>query len=145
MSRKGTVIDYLQDMQRDVYAKYKSVVEQGVSSEMEAFRVTQLMPARRFWVSSDQAYKIIMAMHRGDTSVFNRMPDYRIEMFQEIYKRFVEQRNKRMFIGKKPYYIIPYIVAQEAPRFYISVDTIRKIIYKQRKDRINLWRKLASW
>lgn len=144
MCRKGTVIDYLEDMQKDVYSKYKMVVAQGVSTEKEAFELTQKMPSRRFWVSSNQAYKICMAIHRGDLSVFDHMPQYRVDMFQEIYRRFIQQRNKLLFRGKKPYFIIPFIIAQEAPRFYISVDTIRKIVYKQRKYHQAQWKKLAK-
>ena len=143
MSRKGTSLDYLDSMRRDVYEKYKAVVAQGVASEKEAFEKTQRMMAKRFWVSSEQAYKICMAIHHGKTEVFNKMPDYRIEMFKEIYNRFIEQRGRVMFRGKKPYFIIPYIVAQAAPRFYISIDTIRKIVYQQRKKRIELWKKIA--
>ncbi len=144
MCRKGTTLDYLEDMQKDVYTKYRTVVAKGVATEREAFEQTQQMPSRRFWVSSDQAYKICMAIHRGDTHVFDHMPQYRIDMFMEIYNRFLQQRNRIMFRGKKPYFIIPHIVAQQAPRFYISIDTIRKIVYKQRKHRKELWKRLAK-
>lgn len=143
MSRSGTTLHHLESMQKDVYNKYKMVVSQGVSSEKEAFEKTQMMPAQRFWVSADQAYKICMAMRRGNFSVFERMPEYRVQMFKEIYKRIEEQQNKILFRGKKIYFIIPFIVAQPAPRFYISVDTIRKIVYQQRKNRKSLWKKLA--
>ena len=143
MSRKGTSLDYLDRMRKDVYDKYKYVVSQGVSSEKEAFERTQMMPSKRFWVSSDQAYKICMAIHKGNTKVFEHMPQYRIDMFKEIYQRFLLQRNRVMFRGKKPYFIIPYIVSEQAPRFYISIDTIRKIVYMERKKRIELWKRLA--
>lgn len=143
MCRKGTTIDFLEDMQKDVYHKYKMVVEQGVESEKEAFYKTQKMPSKRFWVSSNQAYKICMAIQRGDLSVFERMPQYRIDMFQEIFRRYNAQKSKMIFRGKKPYFIIPFIIAQQAPRFYISIDTIRKIIYRQRKLNKLKWRNLA--
>lgn len=143
MSRKGTSLDYLDKMRADVYEKYKYVVSKGVLSEKEAFAKTQIMPSKRFWVSSEQAYKVCMAIRKGNDKIFEHMPDYRVQMFKDIYQRFLEQKDKVMFRGKKPYFIIPFIVAQPAPRFYISIDTIRKIVYQQRKKRVELWKKLA--
>ena len=144
MCRKGTTLDYLEEMQKDVYAKYKTVVSNGVKTEREAFEKTQKMPSKRFWVSPNQAYKICMAIHKGDDSVFVHMPKYRVDMFQEIYRRFLEQRNKIMFRGRKLYAIMPYLISQQAPQFYISIDTIRKIVYKQRKKQREIWKNIAK-
>lgn len=92
----------------------------------EIFEMVSQSPASRFWVSAERAAVVISAMDAGRP--LPRMRSNKREMFEEIYRRFLIEREK------KPETPIPELVAwvvnQPAPKFYLTPRTVGELIYR---------------
>lgn len=139
MCRKGTRLDFLDEMHEDLMSAFRSVVRESSGSMRinELCDATVNRPAKRFYISAVQAYKVIARMRKGDMSCLDRMPAYRREMFHEM-NRLVGERMTRMEFASKPLlFVVSHVVGEKAPRFYVSAETMRKLYYsrKRRKNR----------
>lgn len=135
-SRKAGDEAYKADMHDDLMRNYREVVRTcGCTSQTEAFRLTLARPARRFWVSRMRAYSVMLRLIDGDASVLDGMKPWKREMYQEIYRRLLEAAAKPRYWGKSAYCIVPDIIAQPAPKFYIGIETMRKIFANAQKFR----------
>lgn len=68
-------------------------------------------------------------MRRGD--MLNEMKNHRRKMFFELFRRYTDARKQKEFKNKSVSYIASVIVYQEAPEFYITVETAMKLYKKQ--------------
>jgi hypothetical protein len=74
----------------------------------------------------------------GDTRITDKMPIRKRKMYEELYERVLEAAQRREFIGKSLWFIIPWVVSQPAPEFYLSVEQMKKIFNEEKG-----WRRRA--
>lgn len=86
--------------------------------------------APRFFITYDNARRIISLMHRGKSIQVTNTN--KLSMYQEIYRRFLMYKQEMKAPG---YCILKIIIEQPAPSYYVAIDTMRGIIYKSLKNR----------
>ena len=89
------------------------------------------MPARRFWVSEIRASLVISKMMRGEANL-NKMCHTKREMYEEIYRRVIELKDKHP--NKSTSELCAIVVAQPAPKFYLTPGSARVYICKARNE-----------
>lgn len=137
MCRKGTRLEFLDEMHDDLMRNFRSVVlEDRVGLGMnELCEATVRRPARRFYVSTLQAYKVVSKIRKGNLKCLERMPAYRKEMFHEI-NRLVEESIQRYEYATKPLlFVVAHVLSNRAPRFYISAESMRRLYYSHQKSK----------
>ena len=94
------------------------------------------MPSERFWVSEERATLVMADIMRG-RSIQSMGPNKR-EMFGEIYRRVQEMRREHPDWSLSE--VTARVVAQPAPKFYLTPSSARVILgkirngwYEQRK------------
>lgn len=124
-------------MRADLMRTYREVAPK-CWRQIDAYRRTVKHEAPRFYVSPKQAYQIILPMLDGDTRITDKMPIRKRKMYEELYERVLEAAQRREFIGKSLWFIIPWVVSQPAPEFYLSVEQMKKIFNEEKG-----WRRRA--
>ena len=137
MCRKGTKLDFLDEMRDDLMRNFREVLSKdktgmGVNELCEE---TVKRPARRFYVSSLQAYKIVSKLRKGNFRCLERMPPYRKEMFIEINRMVEECIIKYEYATKPLIFVVAHVLSNRAPRFYISAESMRKLYYSHQKKK----------
>lgn len=128
--------EFISKRNEDLHRAYKEVVNSGeYNNIIDCIRVSLTLPASKFWVSSENAARIISRIEKGDT-LYNISP-LRKEMFMELYKRFLEEKLKHPE-SKSIYKICEIIIEQPAPRFYIGLQRGIKIIKQERNRRCKM-------
>lgn len=86
---------------------------------------TILSPAKRFYVSEEQALRTISKILKGQSVVFKNI--LKKKMYDEILRRVMEKwdRDKEPLI-----YLLCRIINEPAPRFYINLKSARILYYK---------------
>ena len=96
----------------------------------EAFEAAAKMPAKRFYVSAQNAARFVSRIDRGeDTKLKNRN---KIAMFEEIHRRWVVYRAERRAVGrlKVTNRELENVINSEAPGFFEDAETLRCAFYK---------------
>ena len=139
MCRRGTRLDFLSEMHEDLINAFRSVMLESktVMRINELCEATVNRPAKRFYISTMQAYKVIARMRKGDLSCLDRMPSYRKEMFHEMNRLVGEKITRFEFASKPLLFVVSHVVGMEAPRFYVSAETMRKLYYSRKRRRKN--------
>lgn len=137
MCRKGTKLDFLDEMHEDLMRNFRDILSKdktgmGVNELCEE---TVRRPARRFYVSSLQAYKIVSKIRKGNLRCLERMPLYRKEMFLEINRMVDECLTRYEYATKPLIFIVAHVLSNRAPRFYISAESMRKLYYSHQKKK----------
>ena len=133
---KGARQDYIDDRAADLMENYRAVVrEGGCISLRQAFRRVIARPAKRFYVSSDRAYHVLLKMRKVGVNALHGMTKEHRMMFIDLWA--VYQRMKRMPMFRKAslYFLVDRAIGQPAPRFYITPETLKKIFYKWKRER----------
>lgn len=137
MCRKGTKLDFLDEMRTDLLKNFREVLskdKRGMSVS-ELCEETVKRPARRFYVSSLQAYKVVSKIRKGNLHELERMAPYRREMFLEI-NRLVDECLTRYEYATKPLiFIVAHVLSHRAPRFYISAESMRQLYFAHQKKK----------
>lgn len=97
----------------------------------EALTRTVNSPAKRFYISSDRAYGVLIRWEKyGITKLIT--PE-RQEMYEEIYRRILELRKSRPELPLQ--HLTEIVIEQSAPRFYIEITSAKTILcnYKRKK------------
>lgn len=81
--------------------------------------------APRFFITYDNARRIVSLMHRGKSLPITNKK--KLEMYQELYRRYVIYKNEFKVSG---YCILEKIIEEPAPSYYITEQTMRGIVYK---------------
>lgn len=123
MSR--TIYKHTNEMRQALWEAYRDVYRH-CWTQNEAWKRTVRHPAPRFYVSPKQARLVVAPLLRGDFSQLEKMSPEKKKMYREIYERVLQAAQRPEFVGKSLNYIIPHIVSQPAPEFYLEVETIRK-------------------
>lgn len=82
-------------------------------------------PAPRFFISYENARRIVSLMSRGKTVRIAN--ENKRRMYTDLYNAYVSCKSKMNIPG---YCILKHIIEQEAPSYYVSLYTMRGIVYK---------------
>lgn len=134
MKHSGAIMEYADERLCDIMRTFDDYIASCNHINMAYIcKHIASIPARRFWVSDIWASKIVTAMLKGKYPYY-KMRMLKKEMFQEICRRVVKLREQHpeWTINK----CCKIIVAQPAPKHYLSSGSIRIMICKERKRRI---------
>lgn len=110
-------------MAEDPFVSKREIVEHAVKSI-----------APRFFTSYESARRLISLMIRKKK--LPRMNKNRIEMYKEIYRRFIK-KSKEKLTKQGNYKLLEEIIGSEAPSFYMDANTFQNILYKTFRERNN--------
>lgn len=127
----GSVLDFTEERNREIMKVFKQrVSEVKIIVKPNIFQMVADSPASRFWVSEKRAAIVVGAMESGKG--LPKMRNNKREMFEEIYRRFLELKHK--FPNKPIFELVSKVVYQPAPKFYLTARTIEEFIYRIRKQ-----------
>lgn len=129
MKHHGAVMEYAEERMRDLMRAYDEYISSCVHIRMpDVYSAIVNMESMRFWVSEIRATKVICAMLRGVP--LSDMRPLKREMFEEILRRVVELKGRRPELSVKECCCI--VVAQPAPKFYLSPGSAKIMVCKFR-------------
>lgn len=138
MCRKGTKLEFLDEMRTDLMQNFREVLSEDKKgmSVSELCEETVKRPARRFYVSVLQAYKVVSKIRKGNLHELDRMASYRKEMFLEINRMVDECLTRYEYATKPLIFIVAHVLSNRAPRFYISAESMRQLYFANQKKRL---------
>lgn len=98
----------------------------------EVYKTIANSPAPRFYVSESRASVVVSAMLTNRKQHYIRMRKLKREMFEEIKKRVVDMQRRNPALSVLD--CCRVIVTQPAPKFYITPNTAKCIICKNREE-----------
>jgi len=110
-------------MQDDLINAYCKACD-GAWTMNDACSKAVRMPAPRFYITPKQAYLVISPMVKGDFERVNLFNPLKRMMYYELFDVVMKLTEKREFIGKSLWYIMPFAVTQPASQFFISPHTL---------------------
>lgn len=123
----GSIMDFTRQRNEDLMRAFREQLALARFIVMpEIFQLVADSPASRFWVSEERAAIVISAMAAGKS--LTRMRSNKREMFEEIYRRFLIERESHP--KKSVYELVTKIVNQPAPKFYLTPRTVGEFIYR---------------
>lgn len=129
MKRNGAVMEYSEERIKDLMRAYDEYIASCDHIKMDdVYAVIVNKGAKRFWVSEDRAVHVIYAMMKG---IKLKMRPLKREMFEEILRRVVEMRRKKPEMPVRV--CCRKVVAQPAPKFYLSPGSAKVMVCKARK------------
>lgn len=127
---------YSNQLANDIMAAYRNVNKTcDCRTQQEAYELTILQPAPRYYVSASKARAYVTPLLRGDSTELAKLQPLRRQMYQSLAETVVRLSQKRQFIGKSSSYILTFAVKEPAPRFFIGTESLRKIHRKQKKHK----------
>ncbi|MEG1724103.1 MAG: hypothetical protein RR313_01785 [Anaerovoracaceae bacterium] len=127
--------DFTEQRNRDILSAYKKILAtHDVKLHKDAIRLTINSSAARFYVSAESAAKTLNRIRSGDN--LSEIKQHRREMFNELYKRYLECKRTYEFHDKSLSYICTFIVEEPAPKFYLTIATALKLFKAQQKKDI---------
>ena len=117
MKQVGDVAEYISARNKDLFSVFRDKLEKAKRVRIpDIVRDTVKSPAKRFYISDRRAQDVITRMLEGE-SIEGMRPE-RKRMFQEIYKRCLEEMNagKAMPLVE----LVRDVISQPAPEFYIT-------------------------
>ena len=132
MKHKGSKFEYEDERDKDLMRAYHEQLESCDTIVLsDIFRNVVAMPSARFWVSEERAAVVIGCMLRGDE--LEKMRTNAREMYFEIYKRVVSEREK--YPDKSIAEIVFNVIRQPAPKFYLTPDSARVIVTRLKREK----------
>ena len=131
MKHKGSRCDFTKERDADILRAYKEVISvRDNIGLLEIERRLLQSPSKRFWVSVDRAYNVILNMLNGKS--ISNMNSQKREMFQEIFRRFKTYSKEHPSLTKMD--VIWHVCNQEAPSFYLTPKSMHVILHRVRKE-----------
>lgn len=127
----GSTLEYTEERitaLMEEYDRYIASCEYIRMSEVFDHIVNQ--PCRRFWVSNIRAAVVVARMLKG-CKLKNMRPSKK-EMFQEIFRRVCKM--KEQFPSMSLFQLVAEVVAQPAPKFYLTANSAKIMVYKAKKE-----------
>lgn len=127
----GSTLEYTEERitaLMEEYDRYIASCEYIRMSEVFDHIVNQ--PCRRFWVSNIRAAVVVARMLKG-CKLKNMRPSKK-EMFQEIFRRVCKM--KEQFPSMSLFQLVAEVVAQPAPKFYLTASSAKIMVYKAKKE-----------
>ena len=123
----GSILDFTQQRNEDLMRAFRALIKDADYIVMsDIFQRLADSPASRFWVSEERASIVIAAMLAGRP--LPRMRPCKLEMFEEIYRRFLIAREQKP--NEAISSLVADIVNQPAPKFYLTPRTVGQFIYR---------------
>lgn len=139
MKHKGAVMEYSKERTDDLMRAYEEYISSCDYIRMpDVYNKVVNMPASRFWVSDIRAALVVSAMMRGEADLDAMWP-MRKEMYEEIYRRVIKLRELHPLLSTSE--LCAIVVAQPAPKFYLTAGSAKSIICKARPEWIKEKRK----
>ncbi len=134
MKHKGSTSYYKEEMTQDLLRAYREqmAISKGDISLPEIARRIAQSPCRRFWVTEERVGIVINAQLRGEKAIEGMKTGTTREMYQEIYRRFIQYREEHPSLTKKE--IIFHVCNEPAPKFYRTPESIIIMLHKARKE-----------
>ena len=131
MKHKGSRCDFTKERDADILRAYKEVISvRDNIGLLEIERRLLQSPSKRFWVSVDRAYNVILNMLNGKS--INNMNSQKREMFQEIFRRYKIYSKEHPSLTKMD--VIWHVCNQEAPSFYLTPKSMHVILHRVRNE-----------
>lgn len=127
--------DISRQMQDDLIKAYCKACESSWTM-LDACNKAVKMPAPRFYITPKQAHAVISRMMKGDFGRVDLFMPLKRKMYYELFDVVVRLSEKREFIGKSLWYIMPYAVLQPASQFFIKGHSLYCIRQDMRMGRI---------
>lgn len=141
MKKLNSISDFDKERRSFLLRNFREAL--AVQSEIDktkAFHTVASAPAPRFWVSETRAADVVGKLLKGKEGVLDKMYPEKQRMYKEIFRRFMEMRQTEPNASIAE--LIFRIVNDEAPDSYLTVPTVRTIIYREqqrlRKERREL-------
>ena len=119
------------DRNKDLYETFRKLLDtKDVIILNDILTLTVNSPAKRFYVSADRVYGVLVRW--ASTGVVTRLitPE-RQEMFEDLYKIVAELRKEQPTIPLL--HIIERAIEYPAPKFYIKPDSAKIILCKYKQ------------
>ena len=130
MKHHGAIMEYAEERIKDLMRAYDEYISSCVHIRMpDVYAAIVNMESMRFWVSEIRATKVIYAMLRGVP--LKGMRPLKREMFEEILKRVLDLKKRRPGLTIRECCCI--VVAQPAPKFYLTPGSAKIMVCKARK------------
>lgn len=132
MKHKGALMEYSKERLDDLMRVYDEYVASCRYIRMpDVYKTIVNMPSRRFWVSDIRAALVVSAMIRGEAHL-ETMNITKREMYEEIHRRvmLMLEDNPSKTISE----LCSMVVAQPAPKFYITPGSAKIMVCKARKE-----------
>ena len=127
----GSTLEYTEERitaLMEEYDRYIASCDYIRTSEVFDHIVNQ--PCRRFWVSNIRAAVVVARMLKG-CKPRNMRPSKK-EMFQEIFRRVCKMKEE--FPSMSLFQLVAEVVAQPAPKFYLTPSSAKIMVYKAKKE-----------
>jgi hypothetical protein len=131
MKHQGNTFEYEDQRNDNLMQCYHELLTHAQFVRMpEIYRQVVNMPSARFWVSEERAAIVVSAMRRGES--IDSMRPLKREMYNEIYRRasVMLDENPSLSIAEA----VARVVAQPAPKFYLTPGSAKVLICKIRKE-----------
>ena len=131
MKYKDSRCYFIQERDADLLSAYQKIIK--VRDNIRLSEIEQKLaksPSRRFWVSEDRAYIVILDMLKGKT--LDNMIPTRKAMYQEIFRRFQIHKSNEPQLSNME--IIKRVCVEKAPSFYLTPQSIHVILSRVRKE-----------
>lgn len=116
----------------DLYAVYKKGLREGrFRSIRDAAEYARLQPAPRFYISAKVAGSFIRQIQSGVSLIW--MNPLARQRAWEIYDRYLLKVESGAAVGVSRETVLEELLEQEAPQFYISAETARKILQEENR------------
>lgn len=96
----------------------------------EVIKEIMKKPAPRFFISYENARRIVSLMSRGKT--IRIANENKRKMYTDLYDAYINCKSQMNIPG---FCILKHIIEQEAPSYYVSLYTMRGIVYKSIKNK----------
>lgn len=118
------------DRNIDLYENFKRVIS-GMDHIVldEALALTVNSPAKRFYISADRAYGVIVRWDKYGPSKL--ISDERQEMYEELYRIIVQLRASKPDMPLQ--HLIEIAIEQPAPKFYLKINSAKIILCNFKK------------
>ena len=123
----GSVMDFVHQRNDDLMRAYREQLAKTdyiVMSELLAKVANS--PTKRFWVSEERAAVEVSRILAGKP--FSRMRPNKREMFNEIFRRYMDLR--KLNPDKSLFELVSIVVNQPAPKFYYTPRTVGEFIIR---------------
>ena len=136
MKHFGSLFEFTRHRNEDIMRVYRDCVAKANHIfRPSIIREVAESPASRFWVSEERATLVITQMLRDPDNwdVYKyrgtmRMRAAKREMFEEIFRRFLKEREKHPELTIAD--TVAIVVHQPAPKFYLTPRTVGELIYR---------------
>lgn len=95
-------------------------------TQQEAWEKAVKSEAPRYYVSAKQAYLVLLPMVRGERGHLDVMKPEKKRMYESLFDKVMNAAQRPEFVGMSLHSIVPHVIREKAPEFFIGSESIRK-------------------